>query len=114
MAERKITEIQSHVISMHKLQVGGTVMIEEIKETTIHPTDESKEPRIVHRHKRTMDGKSYILRQTVEAGEVIEHEIISELSQEEQKEFQDKWDNLWKPAIPQDDNARAVEKIKIE
>ena len=113
MAGRKITELQSHVFTMHKLKVGDTLMFEEIKETTIHPSDGSKEPRIVHRHKRTMDGKSYILQQTTEAGKVTEHEVISELSQEEQKEFQDKWDSLWKPAIPQDDNARTVEKMKI-
>ena len=92
-----------HVVTMeHELLVDGHHLIEKKQKTLIDGNDET----LVHI--RSIDEKSYKVTE-VNNGEdgALERQVESDLTEDEVKQFEEDWTNMWNPEITQ----KEIEKL---
>ena len=109
MSDKKITETKVIVNSKHKLKVGDTILVEEKQQITT-TDDQSKEAIVELFHKRTIDGKSYMVKEIKEGGKEVEQNIVSDfVSEDEFQLFKANWQKLWLPAVTETGQIRPAE-----
>ena len=92
-----------HVVTMeHELRVDGHHLVEKKQKTLIDGKDET----LVHI--RSIDEKSYKVTEINNGeDEALERQVESDMTEDEVKQFEEDWNNLWNPDITQ----KEIEKL---
>ena len=95
--------IENHHESItHELWIDGHHFIEKKQKHLIHTNGNDKTLVLVHI--RSIDEKSYKVTE-INNGEddALERQVESDMTEEEVKQFEEDWTNLWDPRITQND-----------
>jgi hypothetical protein len=97
-----VTENHKIVTMEHEMRVDGRYLCEKKQQTLISPFDSTNSKSTsVMIHIRTIDQKTHKITETQEEDEEILTVIITEMTEEEIKQFEDDWIRLWTPKITQ-------------
>jgi hypothetical protein len=89
----------------HELTVGDEILIEVKRWISVTgPKDSDTKSRIIKTHKRQIGDKSITI-----VEENGQRKRITDLSQKEQDELEDKWEKLWVPKISQEQIKNVVQ-----
>lgn len=99
MSSKSYQEVNMALATRHTLTVDGENYTEEIKTTTISQSDSDKVSKI-ELQIRSIGSKSVTL---VKADSCNEDEIETDLSEEELKDFNAKWNKNWRPTMTKDE-----------
>ena len=107
MSTKKVIETHLTVTYKHTLKVAEVSLVEEKRQVTIN-TDDNLKPKVTLEHTRWINDKSYTVKEEMDGEDIVGHTIITDLSEDEQQEFQEKWLKFWNPVLPQNDSNKAI------
>ncbi len=111
MSQKSTNSVEYHkgMTVRHELVIGDETLVEERRWISVTgPKDSDTKSRIIRVRKQQIGSKSIT---TVE--ENGHKRRITDLSQEEQDELEDKWEKLWVPKISED-NIKSVIQTEID
>ena len=108
MSTKKVIESHLKVTSKHTLKMGGMSLAEEKKQVTVNSDDDNLKPRVSLEHTRWINDKSYTVKEEMEGGDIVAQRIITDLSEDEQQEFQETWLKFWNPVLPQNGDIKTL------
>ena len=100
--ENQIVENQLHrsVLLDHEMVVDG-VVLRERKELNNVADDEGNQQKSVLIHTRFIGDKKYEVQQVAVGDDIVEENVVTDLSDEDIGKFKEEWEEKWKPSIGQ-------------
>ena len=108
MSTKKVIQTHLTVTSKHTLKIGSMSLAEEKKQVTVNTDHDIVKPRVSLEHTKWINEKSYTVKEEMQGNDIVDHTIITDLSENDQQEFKETWLKFWNPVLPQNGNIKAL------